>query len=551
MAWLGLATLTAALGYLLATASHRSALPVFQPLTFRRGHVTAARFMPDGQTIVYGAMWEGAPIQMFSVRLGAAESSPLSLPAGDVLSVSNSGELAVALDRRFTWIFTKSGRLARAPFSGAAPRVLLEDVHEAAWTPDGQRLLITRRVEGKCRLELGIGNILYETAGWISDARLSPNGDLVAFIDHPLVGWDYEAVAVVPATPKGQKRTLTRGSPCTLGLAWHPHGREVWYTASAGWHQALFAVTLDGRVRPVLSIPGRLLLHDIDKQGRLLVTSEYANIGTAYGRVETTEERDLSWLEASMGTSVSADGQKVVISEPAEGGSFGSVYLRSADGSPAIRLGSGLGGALSPDGNLVAAMADEPPRILLIPTGAGEARALATQAKPMFAMAWLPDGKRIVFPGVEERGGMRLYSLDVSGGFPKPFTPEGFGDEFSVAVSHDGEWAATMGPGRRLYLCPLGGGEPVPLTEVEAEERPLRFSDDGHWLYLSRSGDLSARIVRVDLRGHRREIWKELHPRELEGMVWVQPTAVTPDGSRYVYWYMRIRSTLFLVEGVR
>ena len=117
---------------------------------------------------------------------------------------------------------------------------------------------------------------------------------------------------------------------------------------------------------------------------------------------------------------------KVVISEPAEGGSFGSVYLRTADGSPAVRLGHGLGGALSPDGSLVAAMADEPPRILLIPTGAGEPRALATPAKPMFAMAWLPDGKRIVFPGVEEGHGMRLYSLDVSGGVPKSFTPEGF-----------------------------------------------------------------------------------------------------------------------------
>ena len=56
-----------------------------------------ARFSPDGGTAVYGAEWEGRPVQMFSSRFDSPESSALSLPAGDVLAISSSGELAVSL----------------------------------------------------------------------------------------------------------------------------------------------------------------------------------------------------------------------------------------------------------------------------------------------------------------------------------------------------------------------------------------------------------------------------------------------------------------------
>src|SRR5262249_6102683 len=94
--------LAAAAGYIVAARARPASLPTFRPLTFRRGLVTSARFTPEGQTVVYGAAWEGDPIRIFSTRVGSPESTPLSLPPGDVLSVSPSGELAVSLDRRFT-----------------------------------------------------------------------------------------------------------------------------------------------------------------------------------------------------------------------------------------------------------------------------------------------------------------------------------------------------------------------------------------------------------------------------------------------------------------
>src|SRR5580700_738259 len=37
-------------------------------LTYRRGTIRMARFAPDGQTVVYSAAWEGAPVEIFTTR---------------------------------------------------------------------------------------------------------------------------------------------------------------------------------------------------------------------------------------------------------------------------------------------------------------------------------------------------------------------------------------------------------------------------------------------------------------------------------------------------
>src|SRR5262249_34166195 len=145
-------------------------------LTFRRGHVTSARFMPDGQTIVYGAAWDGGPITMYSRRLENPESTPLASPPGDILSVSKQGELAVALGRRDVEWFITPGDRARMPLSGAAPRAVLDGVQEADWTPDGRGLVVARDLGGRFQIELSNGTVLYETPGWVSHVRMSPDG---------------------------------------------------------------------------------------------------------------------------------------------------------------------------------------------------------------------------------------------------------------------------------------------------------------------------------------------------------------------------------------
>ena len=106
-------------------------------------------------------------------RTDGPESAPLSLPDARLLSVSKTGELAISLGHTFEgWM--GEGTLARSSMLGSAPRVLAEHVREAEWSPDGGDLAIVRRVGGLERLEFPLGKVLYQTSGFISDIRFSP-----------------------------------------------------------------------------------------------------------------------------------------------------------------------------------------------------------------------------------------------------------------------------------------------------------------------------------------------------------------------------------------
>src|ERR1700677_2234916 len=53
--------------------------PTFHEITFRNGSIWDARFAPDGQTVIYGATWEGAPQELFSTRFDSTDSRPVGL----------------------------------------------------------------------------------------------------------------------------------------------------------------------------------------------------------------------------------------------------------------------------------------------------------------------------------------------------------------------------------------------------------------------------------------------------------------------------------------
>jgi len=140
--------------------------PRFRQLTFRKGYLQAARFAPDGQTVIYGAAWEQPPAKLYSSRIDGTDVRALDLPLSELLAVSRTGELAIDFGGG-TWRGI-GGRLARAP-AGGAPRELLDEVVAADWFPDGTQLAVARFTSGKCRLEYPIGKVLYgqlTTARW-------------------------------------------------------------------------------------------------------------------------------------------------------------------------------------------------------------------------------------------------------------------------------------------------------------------------------------------------------------------------------------------------
>jgi len=533
--------------------------PRYHEITFRRGEIRSARFASDGQTVLYSAAWQGNPVEIFSARPGAAESRSLGLEHAQLLAVSPSGEMAVALNSHRTGTWINVGTLASAPLAGGAPREVLENVQWADWSPDGSNLAVVRDVGGRNRLEYPVGKVLYETGGWISHPRISPKGDLVAFLDHPLQGDDTGSVAIVDLS--ANKKKLSADWYSIQGLAWSADGREVWFTATeTGLDRDLSAVNLSGQKRLVARMPGTLMLFDIFHDGRILMGRASWRRELMGTSVDGGKDRDLSWLDYSYPADLSADGKTVLFDEEGVGGGarYGktqeltyAVYIRNTDGSAAVRLGEGTAEALSPDQKWVISQTPgSPAQFRLLPTKAGEARPLTSDSINHNGARWLPDGKKVVFSGNEPGRGVRLYVQDVAGGLPLPIAPEGINGT-AFAVSLDGQMVAAIGSDLKGYLYPTSGrGDPRLIPGLEPGDLPTSWSQDGHALFVYQTGEVPARVYRVDLAAGKRTLWKQLVPGDPAGVATIGPILVTPDGKTFVYGFHRTLADLYLVEGL-
>jgi len=520
----------------------------FQRLSFRRGTVLSARFAPDAQTVIYGAAWEGSPFRLFSTRRESPESSPLTLPDAEILSISPAGMMAISLDRHWAGRFMWTGTLAQVSILGGAPREIEDDVQSADWGPDGE-LAVVRVVAGKHRLEYPINTVLYETAGWISHARVSPDGERVAFLDHPVPGDDGGSVVVVDRS--GTASILSTGWITAYGLAWPKHGREVWFTATrAGVARAIWAVSPDGQERLLLRALSELTIQDVSGDGRILITSDNGKVGIIGQPPGQIHEKDLSLLDWSRLRDLSLDGRTLLFDETGEGGgAAGAVYLRKADGSPAVRLGDGLAKQISPDGKWVLSVTLTTRKIVLLPVRTGKRREIESYGITPHEAIWTPTPNRILVSGNEPGRAGRLYVQDLDGGPPTPITPEGMGEGLGP-ISPDGKWVVAQGMDHAFYLYPLEGGDPKPIPGLAPDDRPICWTPVGQDLYVFRRGSLPSPVFLLELATGRKQPIKELMPPDSAGVVEIISVHMTPDAASYAYSYHRILSDLFLVEGI-
>ena len=530
-------------------------MPVLQPsyhqLTFRRGTIRAAHFTPNGQSVVYGAAWEGSPIDLFITSPESPQSRSLNLEGAGLLAISASGEMAISVNSRPSGPYAQVGTLARVPLNGGSPRAVLENVQWADWSPDGENLAIVRDVDGRNRLEFPIGKVLYETSGWISHPRVSRKGDVIAFLDHPLPGDDAASVKIVDTS--GKTKTLASGFQTAQGLAWSSDGQEIWFTAAdLGLKRAIYAVTLSGHQRLIARVPGTLLLQDIWQDGRVLLAKDAWRRELTGLIAGETKERDLSWLDYSYPSDLSADGKTLLFTEAGEGGGTNySVYQRKIGEASAVRLGDGMALSLSPDGKwVIASVPSAPAPLVLLPTGPGEVKPLSHDAVNHSLARWLPDSKSFVFSGKEPGHAARIYRQDSIDAKPVAISPEGI-DPLVLVLSPDGQQVVSIGPDEKAYSYPVAGGEPRNVPGIAPGEQPIRWSADGKEMYLYRPGDLPAKVYRLDLSTGKRTLWKELIPSDSAGVSRLGPIVITPDGKSCLYGYHRILSDLYLVDGLK
>lgn len=522
--------------------------PSFHEVTFRSGTIWAARFAPDGQSIVYGAAWDGQPQEIFSTRFDSTDSRPIGLPSTQILSISSKGEMAISLHPTDTAAFLQSGTLARVPLAGGAPREVLDDVFWADWAPDGQSLAVVRYSPARIpHLEFPVGKSIYEPQGWVSHVRFSPLGDWIAIADHVPGGDDGRVVII---DPLGNHKASSSFYSSVEGLAWAPSGKEVWFSAvPAGAARSIYALDLSSKERLIYRAPGGLTIHDISRTGLVLLTADKSRIGLSALPPGETHERSLSWFDWSLASDMSRDGKTIIFSESGEavGTNYG-IFLRKTDGSPAIRLGEGSQGALSPDSQWVLADAGSPRKLVLLPTGVGESRQLTDDKADHFSAAWLPDGKSIVFSAAQADHAPRTYLLDLQGGAPRPLTPEG---TTGALITPDGKSLLAIDRQRQRWLYPMAGGEPQKFSvTIGPDERILGFFDSGKSV-LVRSRAIPVKITRIDLATGHRELWKEIAPADPAGAQSIPVIRFSADGKSYAYSTLRVLSDLYVVDGLK
>jgi DNA-binding winged helix-turn-helix (wHTH) protein/Tol biopolymer transport system component len=547
---LGLACLLLGWVWIRHDAKHRE--PDFQRLSFGRGMIRSARFAPDGQSVVYGAAWNGRPAQLFWTKAGSIESRSLGVEA-EILAISPQGEMAVLLNQHFG-IISGQGTLALMSLTGSAPRKLLDNVQDADWSPDGSKLVITHYVDtGRCALEFPPGKVLYETTGgaWLSYPRISPRGDQIAFLEHPLAGDDGGFVATVNLS--GTKKSLSRAFSTIEGLAWDATGTALWFSGNQPrpyGPRALFKVTTAGKEYLVRQESGNLTLRDASRSGRLALTLDSLR-GEVFGRIGAEgKERELGWLDNSIARDVTADGSAIALSVQGEGSGTGyAVYLSKTDSAAAIRLGDGIPLQFSTDGKWILAknLPASPPQLVLLPTGAGQPITLTRDSIAHHYATLLPDQKRILFEGNEPERARRNWIQSIGGGKPQAITPEGTAGQH---VSPDGKVLVAVDQERKFWLYPTDGREPAAFPGIKPGEDAIRWSADGKYVFVASDG-IPVEVNRIEVATGRRQFVCKMAPRDLAGVWDVWPILITPDGKSYVYSDYRILSDLYVASGLR
>ena len=523
----------------------------YEAKTFDRLPVMNARFMPDGQTIVYSAAARGYVPGLYVISPTAEAPQRLDLPAAHVLAISRRGELALIVNARYLQQRLYAGTLARMTL-GSSPRAVLEQVREADWGPDSESMAIVHELgDGRDRLEYPVGTTRHEATGYLSDPRVSPDGTQVAFVAHPWRFDDRGSVMVVG--PDAAARALTPELWSIEGLAWTPDGQTLVFSGNAtgGGQMQPMAVSADGSSphRIVLSAPARLIVHDVAPDGRWLAVREDLTFGVRVQVPGAEGERELSWLGSSGARLLSADGRQLLMVDVGQrsGPSYG-VVLRGTDGSQPMRLGVGSAERLSPDGRLAAAIVASPAEVVLYPTGAGPPRRLgAGRFDPVTSVQWFPDSQHLLVCGTEAGRLPRCYRTDLAGSAFTPVTDEGV----RVALAPDGATMLLTAQDGTVRVASIGQSASRPLASLQAADRVVGWSRDSTAVYVQRGLEMPVRVERVNLATGERTLARTIAPEGVADPATVLVADWSDDGRAYAYNYTSVPSVLFVVTGAR
>lgn len=159
-----------------------------------------------------------------------------------------------------------------------------------------------------------------------------------------------------------------------------------------------------------------------------------------------------------------------------------------------------IGGALSPDGERVAAAIehDGATNLYLLTRDGGGIAQLTDTTGINVSPAFSPDGERLAFTS-DRSGTPQVYVMSLSGGAAKRITYSGDYNT-TPAFSPKGDTLAyqSRDNGRfDIFTIPAGGGEPTQITDGNGSNEYPSWSPDGRYLAFSSTRSHNSRIYLV------------------------------------------------------
>lgn len=527
----------------------RQRVPAFRQLVSGPGTIGSARFTPDGQNVVYGAAWRGKPFELFVTGIDSIESRPLGLPPADIAGISKTGEMLLLEGWHSLFQWDMTGTLARAGLSGGSPRALLENICGGDIDRGGKQVAAVRCGGNLQTLEYPLGRAIYKTDGWIDHVRLSPDGNAVAFLDHPINGDNRGFVTWSDA--QGKITRLSGDWSSLQGLAWNPDGTEIWFSGThTGEQEQVWAVDRAGRIRNVFGGPGYLWIQDVSSDGKALLLEARQSNDIAVRRPGQKLDQIVDLVtETGSLAGISKDGSLMALSYVGVGsGADYLTYVVNADTLEAVRLGEGDPSGISPDGKWVLAFFPSTPgKLMLYPTGPGETRTfkLGMLRNTGIFCSWIRGSSQVIFTAAEGDKPSRGYLLDLTTGLYRAITPEGTSN---VMGSPDGKYAIGRSQSDGIQLFPVADGTPFTAKGIAQGEEPVQWSADSSTLYVW-DRRFPARIVLVNPWTGKRKLWLETMPPDPSGVLYGN-FFITPDGKTYAYRFRRLLTTLYMAEGL-
>jgi Tol biopolymer transport system component len=433
-------------------------------------------WLPDGKSLLISTKKGDQPQQLFRISVDNGSMQLIrSLPETQILAYRSS----LSSDGRYLAYTTdpySKRDLFVLPVSGGAPVKINDqagDITIIGWTPDSRSFLFTSDMgvsTSLWRIDLSQGKpldhpvLVQENIGRVSPLGITANGSIFyysekTYIDVYTVGIDLTSGKIIGAVE--QVNTTHLGMSRTP--AWSHDGESLAYMAASSADEPANTTLCVWSAKDRKHTEFRLRMPiTIGASGHLSWSPNGRYIfGATFNRA--TRAYELARIDSQTGeVSIVAALQNATIIGWARDGAF-TLAIRRDNGAPLIVKRDSLSGdekecfrkpvgnytwrgdILSPDGNWMLVGHGEPRsnvrQLLLVPTGAGEPRELASANAGLRFGFWSPDSHSLFCFQSAGQGIYDLWKASLDGGMPAKVSQISIPgmNTFSISLHPDGK----------------------------------------------------------------------------------------------------------------